>query len=87
VGKNGAMAGESQKMPQVHHLTLEEAQQTLKAEGLSFKLALMQSKAVPEGELIAVTPLAGSSVEHRSEVVLTVSSGPPTPPKPPTAGP
>jgi beta-lactam-binding protein with PASTA domain len=75
--ENRAMAGEPRKMPRIHHLTLEQAQHTLQAEGLTFKLRLMQSKAVPEGELIAVSPRPGTIVEDESEVVLMVSSGPP----------
>ena len=72
------MAGEPRKMPRIHHLTLEQAQHALQAEGLLFKLRLMQSDAVPEGELIAVSPRPGTTVvEEESEVVLMVSSGPP----------
>jgi beta-lactam-binding protein with PASTA domain len=71
------MAGEPREMPRIHHLTLEQAQHTLQAEGLLFKLRLMQSEAVPEGELIAVSPRPGTIVEAESEVVLMVSSGPP----------
>ena len=77
VSENGAMEGEPREMPRIHHLTLEQAQHTLRAQGLPFKLVLMQSKAVPEGELIAVSPRAGAMVEGRNEIVLTVSSGPP----------
>jgi beta-lactam-binding protein with PASTA domain len=69
------MAGEPRKMPRIHHLTLEQAQRTLQAEGLPFKLQLMQSKVVPEGELIAVSPRQGTIVQ--GEVFLMVSSGPP----------
>ena len=77
LGQNRAMAGEPRKMPRIHHLTLEQAQHALQAEGLPFKLALMQSKVIPEGELIAVSPRLGTIVEGESEVVLIVSSGPP----------
>ncbi len=64
-------------MPRVHHLTLEQAQHTLQTENLTFRIQRMQSMAVPEGELIAVSPRPGTNVEDGSEVVLTVSSGPP----------
>jgi beta-lactam-binding protein with PASTA domain len=37
----------------------------------------MQSKLVPEGELIDVSPRPGTSLENVSEVVITVSSGRP----------
>lgn len=74
--ENRAMAGEPRKMPRIHHLTLEQVQHTLQAEGLTFKLRLAV-KAVPEGELIAVSPRPETIVEDESEVVLMVSSGPP----------
>jgi beta-lactam-binding protein with PASTA domain len=64
-------------MPRINHLTLEQAQDTLRAERLPFKVELMQSMVVPEGQLIAVSPRPGSNMEDGSEVVLTVSSGPP----------
>lgn len=72
------MPGEPRKMPEVHHLTLEQAQHTLKAENLPFTIQRLQSDAVPKGELIAVSPRPGTNVEDGNEVVLTVSSGPPT---------
>jgi beta-lactam-binding protein with PASTA domain len=71
------MPGESRKTPRVDHLTLEQAQQTLQTDNFPFRIQRMQSKAVPEGELIAVSPRPGTSVEDGGEVVLTVSSGPP----------
>jgi beta-lactam-binding protein with PASTA domain len=75
--KNKAMEGEPHKMPRTHHLALEQVQYRLKAEALPFKLALMQSMAIPKGELIAVSPRPGTSLENGSEIVLTVSSGSP----------
>jgi beta-lactam-binding protein with PASTA domain len=71
------MEGEPRKMPWIHHLALGQVQHRLQAEGLPFKLALMQSKAIPKGVLIAVSPRPGISLEDGSEVVLTVSSGSP----------
>ena len=71
------MPGDHRTTPRVHHLTLENAQRTLQTQNLTFRIQWMQSKAVPEGELIAVSPRPGTSAEDGSEVVLTVSTGPP----------
>ena len=71
------MAGEPRTMPRIHHLTLERARRRLQAEGLPFTVVLMQSKAVPEGELISASPRPGTSLGDGREVVLTVSVGPP----------
>ena len=64
-------------MPQIHHLPLEEAQTALQAAGLPFRVQMMQSMTVSDGELIAVLPRPGTNLESGTEVVLTVSSGPP----------
>ena len=72
------MPGEPPKMPRVHHLTLEQAQHTLQTEKRPFRIQRVPSRAVPEGELIAISQRPGTSAEDRCEVVLTVSSGPTT---------
>lgn len=64
-------------MPHIHHLTLEQAQRTLRAGDLPFRTHRMKSKSVPEGELIDVLPRPGTSLENVSEIVITVSSGRP----------
>jgi hypothetical protein len=40
--KNERMPGGSRTMPHIHHLTVEQAQRTLRAEGLPFKIHRMQ---------------------------------------------
>jgi beta-lactam-binding protein with PASTA domain len=72
------MPGEPPKMPRLHHLTLEQAQHTLQTENRPFRIQRVASRAVPKGELIAVSQWPGTSAEDPREVVLTVSSGPPT---------
>ncbi len=64
-------------MPKVWDLSVEEAQQTLRAVGLAFAIHYAQSQAMPEGALITASPRPGSDLDDGTEIVLTVSSGPP----------
>jgi serine/threonine-protein kinase len=64
-------------MPQVFDLTTEEAEAALRASGLDFDVVLAQSTAVPEGDLINVSPSPGTPVDEGTRIVLFVSAGPP----------
>ena len=73
------MGGVSQvaEMPQVWHLSLEEAMATLDAVGIPYRISLAQNRLIPEGNLFSVAPAPGTIMRSGMEAVLTVSHGPP----------
>jgi len=77
VRDNVGMVDRHSHMPRVWDLSFEEAQQALRAVGLAFAVHRAQSQVVPEGALIAASPPPGSEIDDGTEIVLTVSSGPP----------
>jgi len=72
------MAAEPREMPDLHDQSLEEARLTLRAADLTFTIQRVQSKAVPEGQLIGVSPQPGTLLAAGASAVLVVSCGPPT---------
>jgi beta-lactam-binding protein with PASTA domain len=67
-------------MPAVWHLTPAEARAALEQLGLRPRLHFAQSRAVPTGELISVSPPPGTTLLADTPVTVTVSSGPPVVP-------
>ena len=57
--RDAAMAAELGQMPQIHHRPLGRRRGALRAEGFPFRVQMMQSKTVSNGELIAVSPDRG----------------------------
>ena len=63
-------------VPDVHEMTLEEAQAELQTAGFEVGGTTENwSETVPEGQVISTNPTAGSSVEHWVKVDLSVSKG------------
>ena len=71
------MTDRLRRMQRVWDLSVEEAQQTLRAVKLSFAIHHAQSPVVPEGALIGASPPPGSHLNDDMVVVLTASTGPP----------
>jgi beta-lactam-binding protein with PASTA domain len=68
---------ESHLMPRVFDMSAEAAEAALRAAGLDFCVERAQSRAVPEGGVISVSPRPGTPLDRGSRIVLTVSAGPP----------
>ena len=64
-------------MPKVWHLPLEEAKAELAAAGITYRVSQSQSRIVPEGDLISVSPLPGTPMVDGLEAILNISYGPP----------
>lgn len=75
--EDAGTAADPRTMPKAHHLRVEEVRRTLQADGLPFRVQRMESMTVPNGGLIAVSRRPGTGLEDGTEVVLTVSCGPP----------
>lgn len=82
-GIGGALAwklgylGASYVVPNMTHLTLQQASQKLSGEKLTVTVTKHQSSAtVPAGEVISQSPVAGVSVHAGTAMQIVVSSGP-----------
>jgi beta-lactam-binding protein with PASTA domain len=64
-------------MPQVWHLSLEEAKAALDAVGIPYRISRAQNQVIPEGHLFSVAPVPGTIMRSGMEAVLNVSHGPP----------
>jgi beta-lactam-binding protein with PASTA domain len=64
-------------MPQVWHLSLEEAKAALDAVGIQYRISRAQNRLLPEGHLISIAPVPGTIMRSGMEAVLAVSYGPP----------
>ncbi len=62
-------------VPDVKGYNVDDAQRTLRGVKLRTKLAGAYSAAVPEHQIIDVSPAVGTSVQQNSVVTLTVSKG------------
>jgi beta-lactam-binding protein with PASTA domain len=67
-------------MPKVWDLSFEEAQLTLQAAGLEFTIQRVQSRVVPDGALLTVSPRPRTPLKDDVKIVLTISIGPPVVP-------
>jgi MGT family glycosyltransferase len=65
------------RMPKVWDLSAEDAQKTLTAAGIPFVLHYAPNLIIPERSLIAVSPRPDTILSVDSEIILTISSGPP----------
>ena len=65
------------EMPQVWHLSLEEAKAALDGVGIPYRISRAQNRLIPEGRLIWIAPVPGTIMRSGMEAVLTVSHGPP----------
>jgi beta-lactam-binding protein with PASTA domain len=68
------------KMPQLWNLKLEEAKAVLDSLGIQYRVSFAQSKAIPEGELLSVSPRPGTTIGTEMEALIMISSGPPLAP-------
>jgi beta-lactam-binding protein with PASTA domain len=66
------------EMPAVCHSTYEDARDALVAAGIPFRVSLLQSQTVADGDLISVEPRPGTILRSGMEATLSVSSGPPS---------
>ncbi len=64
-------------MPQVWHLSLEEAKAALDAVGIPYRISRAQNQVIPEGHLFSAAPVPGTIMRSGMEAVLNVSHGPP----------
>jgi beta-lactam-binding protein with PASTA domain len=64
-------------MPQVWHLSLQEAKAALDAVGILYRICRAQNQMIPEGHLFSVAPVPGTIMRSGMEAVLNVSHGPP----------
>jgi serine/threonine-protein kinase len=72
----GSGPGSLIAVPKVAGLTLAQAEQAVKAEGLTTTTTPKSSITVPKGSVIGSEPGEGERVEKESSVALIVSSGP-----------
>ena len=63
-------------VPDVTGMTTSKAQQTLKNAGLTYTTAEVYSDADPAGTVAQTSPVAGSSVAPKTQVLLLISQGP-----------
>ncbi|MBA2768139.1 MAG: Stk1 family PASTA domain-containing Ser/Thr kinase [Sporichthyaceae bacterium] len=78
LGRNllGGGGGETVRVPDLTGLTVEQAQRTLRAEGLRLGEQTQEpSEQVPEGSIISQTPEDANEVEKGSLVDVVVSTG------------
>lgn len=73
-------------VPPVVGRNLDDAVNQLRGLGLAFEVQPVESRTVPEGEVISQTPEDGEEVPVGTVVVLEASSGPPEQPVPGVAG-
>lgn len=64
-------------MPQVWHLSVEEAKAALDAVGIPYRISRAQNRVTPEGDLFSVAPVPGTIMRSGMEALLNVSDGPP----------
>ena len=64
-------------MPQVRHLSLEEAKAALDAVGIPYRISRAQNRLILEGHLISIAPVPGTIMRSGMKARLTMSHGPP----------
>ena len=75
-------AGQSVKVPKLTELMAEAAKTRLASAGLEAEITQVASDQVPRGMVVSQDPAAGTVVKRGSTVLLAVSSGPATFPRP-----
>jgi beta-lactam-binding protein with PASTA domain/predicted Ser/Thr protein kinase len=67
----------SRQIPNVLGLGATAAEHQLRAEGFTVSRARVSSTTVPKNTVISTNPTGGTTAQHGSTVVVTISSGPP----------
>jgi beta-lactam-binding protein with PASTA domain len=74
------MATTPEVMPKVWDLSFNEAQRALQSAGLDFTIVRMQSRVIPAGAVIGVSPRPGTPLDDEVRIIITISIGPPVVP-------